>query len=116
MTLTGKPERFESYHANIGSYFEVKAYRPAEGQFAAVFHDIMDLRERGALVEARTGKRFQSRPIHLGRSDADRRSVVAGRKRPAGGGNNGEISATRHSPFAEIGGGTPPLVAPGPST
>jgi two-component system, cell cycle sensor histidine kinase and response regulator CckA len=51
VTLTGEPERFESYNANIGRYFEVKAYNPAEGQFAAVFHDITDLRERGAFVE-----------------------------------------------------------------
>ena len=58
----------------------------------------------------------QVRDMSAARSDPDRRSVVAGRKRPAGGGNNGEISAARHSPFAEIVGGTPPLVAPGPRT
>jgi PAS domain S-box-containing protein len=51
VTLTGEPEQFESYNANVGRYFEVKAYRPADGQFAAVFHDITDLRERGAFVE-----------------------------------------------------------------
>ena len=51
VTLTGEPERFENYNADLGRYFEVKAYRPAEGQFAAVFHDVTALRERSAFVE-----------------------------------------------------------------
>jgi two-component system, cell cycle sensor histidine kinase and response regulator CckA len=51
VTLTGEPERFENFNADLGRYYEVKAYRPTEGHFAAVFHDITALRERSAFVE-----------------------------------------------------------------
>ncbi len=42
VALTGAPDHFENYNAAIGRHFEVRAYRPAAGQFAAVFRDVTD--------------------------------------------------------------------------
>ena len=58
VALTGIPEQFESYSAGLGRHFLVRAFRPAPGQFAALFFDITertqaeaDLRERNAFTE-----------------------------------------------------------------
>ena len=51
VALTGEPDQFENYNAGLGRYYEVRAYRPAPGQFAVVFHDVTPLRERTAFVE-----------------------------------------------------------------
>ncbi|MEE9910541.1 MAG: PAS domain S-box protein [Deltaproteobacteria bacterium] len=42
VALTGEPAYFENYAGEIGKYFEVKAYRPAQNQFACIFADITD--------------------------------------------------------------------------
>jgi len=40
VALTGEPDTFESYSAEIGKYFEVRAFRPSPGQFAVTFQDV----------------------------------------------------------------------------
>jgi two-component system cell cycle sensor histidine kinase/response regulator CckA len=42
VALTGKSVHFENYSSELGKYYEVTAYRPAEGQFAVIFVDITD--------------------------------------------------------------------------
>jgi two-component system, cell cycle sensor histidine kinase and response regulator CckA len=51
VALTGHSDEFESYNAAIGRHFLVKAYRPREGQFAVVFSDVTELRERTSFAE-----------------------------------------------------------------
>jgi two-component system, cell cycle sensor histidine kinase and response regulator CckA len=51
VALTGEPEQFESYNAPLKRHFMVRAYRPAEGQFVAVFHDVTLIHERRAFAE-----------------------------------------------------------------
>ena len=58
VALTGIPEQFESYSAGLGRQFLVRAFRPAPGQFAALFFDVTErtkaeanLRERNAFTE-----------------------------------------------------------------
>lgn len=58
VALSGIPEQFESYSAALGRHFLVRAFRPAPGQFAALFFDVTertraeaDLRERNAFTE-----------------------------------------------------------------
>lgn len=41
---TGRPAHFENYAAVLQRYYDVLAYRPAAGQFAAVFTDVTDRR------------------------------------------------------------------------
>jgi len=40
VVTTGSPITFENYAKELDKYYEVNAYRPAEGQFACVFTDI----------------------------------------------------------------------------
>lgn len=40
VALTGKPKLFENYSKELGKWFEVTAFRPAENQFACIFKDI----------------------------------------------------------------------------
>jgi PAS domain S-box-containing protein len=40
VTKTGTPLRYENYSQEFEKWFEVLAFRPAEGQFACTFHDI----------------------------------------------------------------------------
>jgi PAS domain S-box-containing protein len=42
---TGQPVQFDHYTATLGRYFRVYAYRPAPGQFAAIFMDITQSRQ-----------------------------------------------------------------------
>jgi PAS domain S-box-containing protein len=44
VALTGEPARFEEYHAGLGRYYEVIAYRPRPRQFAVVFTDVTESR------------------------------------------------------------------------
>ncbi len=46
VALTGVPVTFEAFNRDLGKYFKVSAYRPAERQFACMFHDVTD-RVRG---------------------------------------------------------------------
>ena len=45
VALTGKPTSFENYSRELGRYYEVTAYCPRPGQFAAVFHDTTERME-----------------------------------------------------------------------
>jgi PAS domain S-box-containing protein len=40
VALSGEPVRFEDYSSTLGKWYEVYAFRPAEGQFAVLFLDI----------------------------------------------------------------------------
>jgi hypothetical protein len=42
VALSGEPDHFESYVATLDRWYQVSAYSPQHGQFAAVFHDITD--------------------------------------------------------------------------
>ena len=44
VALTGEPVSFENYAQELDAYFEVRAFRPAPGQFAAVFQDVTERR------------------------------------------------------------------------
>jgi PAS domain S-box-containing protein len=47
---TGEPKREENYFQPLGRYFEVMAFRPAEGQCAVTFTDVTDRREAVEVV------------------------------------------------------------------
>jgi PAS domain S-box-containing protein len=40
VALTGEPDHFEDYAAPLNTYYEVRAFSPAQNQFAVAFHDI----------------------------------------------------------------------------
>jgi PAS domain S-box-containing protein len=42
VALSGQPEAFESYNKDLDKHFEVKAYSPKPGQFAAMFNDVTE--------------------------------------------------------------------------
>ncbi len=42
VALSGQPEQFESLSREVGKYFEVTAYCPKPGQFAALFQDVSE--------------------------------------------------------------------------
>jgi PAS domain S-box-containing protein len=42
VALTGIPDQFESYSAGLRRHFLVRAFRPAPGQFAALFVDVTE--------------------------------------------------------------------------
>jgi two-component system, cell cycle sensor histidine kinase and response regulator CckA len=52
VALTGEPDQFESFNSDLHRRFHVRAYRPKPGQFAVIFDDVTELRERAAFVEA----------------------------------------------------------------
>jgi PAS domain S-box-containing protein len=55
VALTGEPVRFEQYSDALRRWYDVKAYSPARGYFAVIFHDVT------AQVEARsTLERFMA--------------------------------------------------------
>ncbi|MBS4098791.1 MAG: PAS domain S-box protein [Sulfuricella sp.] len=45
VALTGNAEEFEEFSGGLGKYFEVRAYSPQHGQFAAIFHDVTARRQ-----------------------------------------------------------------------
>ncbi len=50
---TGEPVHFDRHAPSLGRHYEVFCYRPAEGQFAVVFHDVTELKRAEAkLAEA----------------------------------------------------------------
>jgi len=72
VALTGVPEYFENYSADLGKHFEVMAYRPAPGQFACVFADITQRWQSGLALQRRmellaliaeTSARFLALPL-----------------------------------------------------
>jgi PAS domain S-box-containing protein len=42
VALTGDEAHFENHAAALGRHYEVTAYRPAEGRFATIFHDVTE--------------------------------------------------------------------------
>lgn len=42
VALTGQPQKFENYSPDLKRHYEVTAFRPAPGQFAAMFIDISE--------------------------------------------------------------------------
>ena len=42
VALTGEEAHFESHAAALGRHYEVTAYRPEEGRFATIFHDVTE--------------------------------------------------------------------------
>ena len=56
VATTGEPRQFEQYAAGLDRYYEVRAYRPAPGQFAVIFWDVTErrrMREQALLHAAR---------------------------------------------------------------
>jgi len=54
VALTGAAIEFEEYNRSLDKYFEVRAFCPATGQFATLFHDISDHKQaENALQQAR---------------------------------------------------------------
>ena len=55
VALSGEPMQFENYAAEIGKYYEVRAYSPKRGTFAVMFQDITEKKrmdsEREATIE-----------------------------------------------------------------
>ncbi len=46
VALTGKPANFEQYTQSLDRYYDVTAYSPSAGQFAAIFTDITDKKKK----------------------------------------------------------------------
>jgi PAS domain S-box-containing protein len=44
VALTREPAQFESYSSELGRYYEVRAFSPEPGKFAAVFNDVTERR------------------------------------------------------------------------
>ncbi|MHB0877109.1 MAG: PAS domain S-box protein [Anaerolineae bacterium] len=40
VATSGEPEQFDGYSADLGRYFEVRAFSPQRGQFAVLFEDV----------------------------------------------------------------------------
>ncbi|MCP4660065.1 MAG: PAS domain S-box protein [bacterium] len=45
VALTGEPIHFESYTKVLDRYYEIVAFRPAEGQFATIFTDVTERKQ-----------------------------------------------------------------------
>ncbi|PKL63961.1 MAG: hypothetical protein CVV32_11045 [Methanomicrobiales archaeon HGW-Methanomicrobiales-3] len=45
VALSGQPELFENFSRDLKKWYEVRAYRPKQGQFATVFTDITDRKD-----------------------------------------------------------------------
>jgi PAS domain S-box-containing protein len=53
VALTREPAQFESYSSELGKYYEVRAFSPEPGKFAAIFNDITERkRAEEALIES----------------------------------------------------------------
>jgi PAS domain S-box-containing protein len=48
VVLTGLPARLENYVQDVDRYIQVSAYRPAPGQFAAIFSDVTERKQAEA--------------------------------------------------------------------
>jgi PAS domain S-box-containing protein len=65
---TGKPCLFENFSVELGKHFEVAFFRPQQGQFACVFHDVTDrIHTMAALKqsEEKFSKLFETSPISI---------------------------------------------------
>ncbi len=49
VALTGEPILFQDFSVELGKHFEVRAFRPAYGQFACIFQDVTEVKR----IEAR---------------------------------------------------------------
>jgi PAS domain S-box-containing protein len=84
VTLTGEPAHFEQYNATLGCYYDVMAYRPAEGQFACIFLDVTARkRAEEALrqVHDKLEIRVQERTAELSRTNLKLAAEIGERKR-----------------------------------
>ncbi|MCF8129590.1 MAG: PAS domain-containing protein [Deltaproteobacteria bacterium] len=45
VAMTGEPDTFDAYSRELGRHFQVRAFRPAIGQFACIFEDITELKQ-----------------------------------------------------------------------
>jgi PAS domain S-box-containing protein len=45
VVMTGEPVRFENYNQSTNRYYEVYAFRPVQGRFAALFNDITERKQ-----------------------------------------------------------------------
>jgi PAS domain S-box-containing protein len=72
VALTGQPIQFQDYSASLGKYFEINAYSPRLGQFAATFIDVTQRKQdEMALLKSqiRYYDLFDSSPISLWEED-----------------------------------------------
>jgi PAS domain S-box-containing protein len=51
VVLTGEPHRFERFHAGLGMYLDVVAFRPREGRCAVIFQDVTKRKEHEEQIE-----------------------------------------------------------------
>ena len=63
VALTGEPTRFRQYAEPLRRWFEVFAYRPAEGQFAVMFLDVTEIQ--------RSEEQLQQAAAELARSNQE---------------------------------------------
>jgi PAS domain-containing protein len=49
---TGEPNSFERFSAPLGRYYDVHAFKPDEGRFAALFLDVTDRRQAEEEIKA----------------------------------------------------------------
>ncbi len=67
VALTGVPIHFEQYSAEIGRHFLVSAFRPREGQFACIFHDLSDRKLAETKLKEQVNELTRWHDVTLGR-------------------------------------------------
>lgn len=53
VALTGEPAHFENFSTTLQTHFEVRAFSPARGKFAVIFHDVTQQRNAQMIMLAR---------------------------------------------------------------
>lgn len=78
VALTGEPIRFERYAKAVGKWFDVVAFSPEKGRFAALFVDINDrkqMEEELLRIRERLEERIAERTAELRQSEAELRKL-----------------------------------------